>query len=64
MGRTLADPGEGGNGPENNGGVLCHVCAGNTDIRIGDLGGDPPHDADPGGVPPPGGALNHKEYAK
>ena len=60
----LTDPGEVGIRPENVRETLCCVNAGDTYPWVGYLGGDPPHGADPGGVPPPGGAENHRESPK
>ena len=36
-----------------------HGCSGRSVIWVGKLGGDPPHGADPGGIPPPGGKENY-----
>ena len=60
----LTDPGELGIRPENVRDILYCVSAGDTYLRVGYFGGDPPHGADPGGVPPPGGAENHRESPK
>ena len=49
MGPPLADTVEGGSGPEDVRLILRLVHAGDTDILVGDLSGDPPHDTDPGG---------------
>ena len=62
MGPPLADPGEGGRGSEDVTEILNIGCAGNTTVWVRDLGGNPLRVADPGGVPPPGGTANHREY--
>ena len=61
MGPLLADTAEGGRGPEDFGTILCHGRAGNTDLWVVDLGGEPPHGADPGGFPPLDGEANNEE---
>ena len=45
----LTDPGEVGIRPENFRDILYCVSAGDTYLRVGYFGGDPPHGADPGG---------------
>ena len=57
----LVDPGEVGSGLEDVGLILRHGFSGNTAPRVRDLGGDPPHGADPGEVPPLGGTSNNWE---
>ena len=52
---------EGGIISEDVGAILHHDCSGETDIFVGDLGGDPPYSVEPGGVSQPGGAENHRE---
>ena len=47
MGPPLADPVEGGSGPEDIRAIICCSHAGDTDLRVRDLGGDPPHGTDP-----------------
>ena len=64
VGPPLAYHGEKGSGCEDVGSFLCRIHPGDIVIWVRYMGGDPIHDADPGGVPPPGGASNHKEYAK
>ena len=60
----LADPGEGGSRSEDVGAILRCGRAGDTIFRFGYLGGTPLHVADPGGVPPKGGAEDHGEAPK
>ena len=55
----LENPGEGGIIPKDVGAIICRGHAGDTDIKVGDLGGVPLHGAEPGGVPTPSGAVNH-----
>ena len=45
----LTDTGEVGIRPENVRDILYCVSAGDTYLRVGYFGGDPPHGADPGG---------------
>ena len=64
MGPPLTDTGDQGSGLEDVGAIMRCGYAGNTTIRVGDLGGDLSHGADPGGVPLPGSAENHGEATK
>ena len=59
MGLPLADPRERGSGSDGVRDILCCGRAGDTVIWLGDLGGNLPHGANLGVVPPPGGAENH-----
>ena len=54
----LADPGEGGSGPEDVREIICRGHSGNTYIRFRDLDFNPPHDTYPGGVIPLGFTEN------
>ena len=52
-------PGEGGSRCEDIGAFLHCGSTGKSDIWVGDMGSFPPHVADSGGVPPPGGKTAH-----
>ena len=55
VGPPLADHGEGVIRYEDAGAILHRSCSGGTVIWVKDLGGDPPHGEDPGGVLTSGG---------
>ena len=59
MGPPLTDYGERGSGPEDVRAILHCCCAGDRDLRVGNLGGDLLYGADPGGVPHQGCVANH-----
>ena len=54
----LADPGEGGSGPEDVGEIICRGHSGNTSIQFRDLDFNPPNGTYPGGVTPLGCTEN------
>ena len=64
MGLTLIDIGKGETVPEVVREIIRRSRAANISIWDGNLGGNPLHGADPGGVPPPVGAENCGKYPK
>ena len=53
------DTWEGGNQYKDVGEILHRSCSGDTVIQAGELGGDPQHFMEPGGVTTLGGKSNH-----
>ena len=59
MGPHIMDTWEGGNQYKDVGEILHQSCSGDTVIQAGELGGDPQHFMEPGGVTTLGGKSNH-----
>ena len=59
MGPALANTGEVGRRCKYIGAFLHSVSPGDSDILVLDMVHDPPHGADPGGVPQPGSEMAH-----